>query len=256
MSSERPAFLVQYHSCAAEDAARLVAENRNVVHVFHRIGLDNPLVAAVLQRGLAEVVRPPCASVSALSAAAGTGSNHPPPTFRVFDALDGVRRLSFPEFEACRQRDEFAYLETSSIDPQSKRGDHLIDHVSPDVSPEPRPLLAAFPDELLIKVRCYVQLASGGDHPVTPMVVHWHYDGFDQCILNVTGHCKHFELSAPVSDEFISGWLRPEQVPLPAHIARVTLSPGDVFVLPARVCHRVVTAGESMTVNWGFHPMR
>ncbi len=52
----------------------------------------------------------------------------------------------------------------------------------------------------------------------------------------------------------MSGWLGPGELPPPAAVKRVALRPGDVLFLPARVCHRVTTAGPSLTVNWGLLP--
>eukprot|EP00808_Paulinella_micropora_P018561 g8235.t1 len=88
--------------------------------------------------------------------------------------------------------------------------------------------------------------------PPHAYVVPWHFDGFDQVILCVGGRAKTFHLAPPVSREKVSGWLEMAQVPVPGAVHEVVLYPGDVLLLPALVCHRVVTAGYSWTVNWGF----
>ncbi|KAJ1470004.1 hypothetical protein T484DRAFT_1981060 [Baffinella frigidus] len=84
------------------------------------------------------------------------------------------------------------------------------------------------------------------------MEVEWHYDGFDQVILCVAGSGKTFSLAPPVCEEPVSGWLSPGEFPAKSQVEEVTLHPGDVMFLPARVCHQVSTVGLSLTVNWGF----
>ena len=78
-----------------------------------------------------------------------------------------------------------------------------------------------------------------------------------QVILNALGDgTKAFELAPPLpGSRPESAWLPPAEAPPPgATAAPVRLGAGDVLYLPARWCHRVVTAGPSMTVNWGFYP--
>jgi hypothetical protein len=75
-------------------------------------------------------------------------------------------------------------------------------------------------------------------------------------ILNALGDgTKAFDLAPPVpGSRPESAWLRPDEEPAPGAAATVRLRAGDVLYLPARWRHRVVTAGPSMTVNWGFFP--
>lgn len=172
-------------------------------------------------------------------------------TFRVFDSNDGVSLMNFADFHSCLLTNRLAYLETSSVDERLGRGSHLLDSF-PAAHLEPRPLAALFQDACLLKVRCYLRLENDS---APEMIVNWHYDGFDQVILNVTGERKFFDLHPPISDEHVSGWVKqPETALHQANITRVHLRSGDVFVLPARWCHRVVTDGGSFTVNWAFQP--
>jgi hypothetical protein len=66
---------------------------------------------------------------------------------------------------------------------------------------------------------------------------------------------KTFELAPPIDAAASSGsgWLAPHLLPSPASIRRVSLSKGDVLILPGGWKHRVVTKGLTMTVNWGYH---
>ncbi len=84
-------------------------------------------------------------------------------------------------------------------------------------------------------------------------------------ILNAAGDgTKLFELAPPLAGSRpISAWLGADDAARAAAAAAaaaaggggaVRLRAGDVLYLPARWCHRVVTRGPSMTVNWGFYP--
>ncbi len=80
-------------------------------------------------------------------------------------------------------------------------------------------------------------------------------------ILNALGDgTKAFELAPPLAGSRpVSAWLGADEAAAAAAAAAagggaVRLRAGDVLYLPARWCHRVVTRGPSMTVNWGFYP--
>ena len=138
-------------ACGVDKARALVCADRRQPFLFPNLTDGPPLIAHTASDGLGELLR-----------------RYVPPDlkFRVFDAEDKVVQLTIASFLEHQAQGLFAYLETGSIDPQCGRGAHLLDHLPADWL-SPRPLGELFPDDTMVKVRCYIRLASSCATPYT-----------------------------------------------------------------------------------------
>ena len=176
--------------------------------------------------------------------------------FRVFsgEKPTEISREMFPmkwgDYVDRCQQGLFAYLETQSSDPTSeKQTNHLMDSFPP--AHFACPFADTFPTSSLIKTRVYMSMMD----EERENVVAWHWDGFDQSIINVVGSTKFFQVSPPIGPESrrISGWVSDVQMQaVEERASMIHLQAGDVFYLPAGWCHRVVTLGASFTINRAY----